>query len=293
MKILISGGTGFIGQSLQKTLEKAGHSITILSRSKGDVTWDPSKHWIQENAFENIDAIIHLAGENIGSKRWTFKRKKEIVESRTTSTELLVDAINHQNHQVNTILFASAIGYYGADSGQELCTEESSAGSDFLANCTQLWEKAGVGLPKSIRTVTFRIGLVFDKKEGIFPKVVQPIQWGIGSALGTGKQWQSWIHIEDLCQFFLQGLENISLNGTYNAVGPEPIQQKAMASAIAKFLNKPFFLPAVPGFVLKLILGEMACLVLGGNRVSCNKFVEATQYSFRYPSLKEALKNLI
>ncbi len=293
MNVLISGGTGLIGQALQQTLKQAGHHVSILSRSRGAISWDPSKQWIQENAFDNIDAIIHLAGENIGEKPWTESRKSEIVESRVQSTQLLINSLKNTPHKVQTILFASAIGYYGADSGEKFCTEDAAAGKDFLATCTQAWEQAGKDLPEEIRSVTFRIGLVFDKQKGIFPKVLQPIKFGIGSALGSGNQWQSWIHIDDLCQFFLQGLENKLLKGTYNAVGPEPIQQKAMAKAIAKFLHKPFFLPAVPQFILKLILGEMACLVLGGNRVSCNKFVKETGYSFKFPSLQAALKNLL
>ena len=293
MRVLISGGTGFIGRALQKKLQQAGHNVAILSRSGGDVTWDPSKNYIQENAFEKIDAIIHLAGENIGAKRWTASRKIEIIESRVQSTRLLINTLKNSPNNVQTIIFASAIGYYGADSGEEMCTEESKPGNDFLATCTKAWETASNNVPSSIRTVTFRIGLVLDAHEGIFPKIKQPILWGIGSALGSGKQWQSWIHIEDLCQFFLHGLENNLLKGTYNAVGPEPIQQNAMAHAIAKALKKPYFLPAVPVFVLKILLGEMACLVLGGNRVSCNKFIRETGYQFKFPRLQEALKNLM
>lgn len=293
MHILITGGTGLIGRALQASLKKAGHQISILSRKGGDVNWNPNQHWIQENALDNIDAIIHLAGENIGAKRWTASRKSEIINSRVQSTQLLVETLKNTPNKVQTILFASAIGFYGADSGEQLCTEESHAGTDFLATCTQAWEQASQGLPEQIRAVTFRIGLVLDANEGIFPKVAMPIRFGIGSALGTGKQWQSWIHLEDLCGFFLQGLENNSLKGTYNAVGPEAIRQNAMAHAIANKLRRPYFLPPVPSFLLKMILGEMACLVLGGNRVSCEKFVQATGYQFKYKSLQEALNQLL
>jgi len=292
MNILISGGSGFIGKALQKTFAQAGHSTFILSRSNGDFSWDPTRQWIQENALENIDAIIHLAGENIGSKRWTDSRKSEIIASRVQSTQLLVNTLKKSPHKVQSLIFASAIGFYGADSGEEICTEASNPGNDFLATCTQAWEKEAQELPIDIRSVTFRIGLVLDAKEGIFPKISEPIKWGIGSALGSGQQWQSWIHIDDLCQFFLQGIENKSLKGTYNAVGPSPMRQHAMAKAIAQHLNRPFFLPAVPSFLLKILLGEMACLVLGGNRVSCEKFVRETGYSFRFPEIKDALKQL-
>ncbi len=293
MHVLISGGTGFIGKALQKKLHEAGHQTSILSRGKGNVAWDPNEHFLDENAFDGIDAIVHLAGENIGAKRWTASRKKEIIDSRVRGTQLLVEALNQRQHQVKTVIFASAIGYYGADTGDSLCTESSPAGSDFLAECVIAWEAAGQSLPNTIRSVSFRIGLVLDKKEGIFPQVANPVRWGIGSALGTGNQWQSWIHIDDLCAFFLQGIENNSLEGTYNAVAPQPLQQVAMAKAIAVKLNKPFFLPAVPAFVLKLALGEMACLVLGGNKVSCEKFVRASGYSFKYESLHAALENLL
>ncbi|MEY4383460.1 MAG: hypothetical protein RI995_1002, partial [Bacteroidota bacterium] len=222
MNILISGGSGFIGKALQKTFAQAGHSTFILSRSNGDFSWDPTRQWIQENALENIDAIIHLAGENIGAKRWTDSRKSEIIASRVQSTQLLVNTLKKSPHKVQSLIFASAIGFYGSDSGEEICTEASNPGNDFLATCTQAWEKEAQELPIDIRSVTFRIGLVLDAKEGIFPKISEPIKWGIGSALGSGQQWQSWIHIDDLCQFFLQGIENKSLKGTYNAVGPSP-----------------------------------------------------------------------
>jgi len=293
MNILISGGTGLIGKALRKTLEKEGHQVFILSRSAGDVSWNPATHWIQENAFEKIDAIVHLAGENIGAKPWTEKRKAEIIDSRVQSTQLLINHLQTHKNQVKTIVFASAIGYYGADSGEELCTEDTPAGNDFLATCTKAWEKASEHVPSSIRAVTLRIGLVLDKNEGIYPKVAAPIKWGIGSALGSGKQWQSWIHIEDLCQFFLQAIENPALKGVYNAVGPAPIRQNDMAKTIANVLHRPYFFPAVPAFALKILLGEMSCLVLGGNQVSCKKFINATNYRFKYESLKEAVRQLM
>lgn len=293
MKILISGGTGFIGQALKQKLMASGHQVAILSRSKGAVLWNPEQSFLAENAFDGIDALIHLAGENIGAKRWTPTRKREIIESRTKGTNLLVEALNTRTHSIKTVLFASAIGFYGSDSGELLCTETSPAGDDFMADCVKQWEASAEKLNPTIRSVTFRIGLVLDPHHGIFPKVATPIKFGIGSALGTGKQWQSWIHLEDLCQFFIAGLENKSLKGTYNAVAPEPIQQLAMAKAIASFLKKPFFLPAVPAFVLKTILGEMACLVLGGNKVSCKKFVEEANYEFVFPTFNQALKNLL
>lgn len=293
MNILISGGTGLIGKALRKLLEKEGHQVAILSRSGGDISWNPAKNWMQENALDQIDAIVHLAGENIGSKPWTEKRKAEIIDSRVKSTELLINHLQTHKNQVKTVVFASAIGFYGADSGELLCTEDSPAGNDFLATCTKAWENASKNIPSSIRAVTLRIGLVLDKEEGIFPKIAAPIKWGIGSALGSGKQWQSWIHIDDLCQFFLQAIENPSLKGIYNAVGPSPIRQNEMAKIIAKVMHRPYFFPAVPAFALKFLLGEMSCLVLGGNQVSCNKFINETNYRFKFASLEEAISQLI
>lgn len=293
MNLLISGGNGFIGKTLAKFLQDAGHQTFVLSRTKGDVLWNPTENWIQENAFENIDAVIHLAGENIGESRWTAQRKKELIQSRKQGTEVLVKALNEQQHHVQLFISASAIGFYGADTGEQLCDENSPSGHDFLSECVQVWESANGTLSPNIRKVVFRLGLVLDKKGGIFKSVLIPIKLGLGSALGSGKQWQSWIHIKDVCEAILLTLNNKNLRGTYNLVAPNPIRQVEMAKQIALKGKFPFFMPAVPKFVLKLVLGEMACLVLGSNKVTCDKFLKDSGIKFKFPDFERAVNELI
>jgi len=293
MNLLISGGNGFIGKALAKYLQAAGHQTFVLSRTKGDVLWNPAENWIQENAFKNIDAVIHLAGENIGESRWTTERKKELIQSRKQGTEVLVNALTSQTHQVHLFISASAIGFYGADTGDILCDENSPKGTDFLAECVSLWESANATLPSQIRKVVFRLGLVLDKNGGVFKSLITPIRLGLGSALGNGKQWQSWIHLQDVCAAILETLNNKNLQGTYNLVAPQPIRQVEMARQIAQKGKYPFFLPAMPKFVLNFILGEMACLVLGSNKVTCDKFVNDSGFKFKYPDFEAAIKQII
>jgi len=293
MNLLISGGNGFIGKTLAKFLQDAGHQTFVLSRTKGDVLWNPTENWIQENAFENIDAVIHLAGENIGESRWTAQRKKELIQSRKQGTEVLVKALNEQQHHVQLFISASAIGFYGADTGEQLCDENSPSGHDFLSECVQVWESANGTLSPNIRKVVFRLGLVLDKKGGVFKSIFTPIRFGLGSALGSGKQWQSWIHIKDVCEAILLTLNNKNLSGTYNLVAPNPIRQVEMAKQIALKGKFPLFMPAVPKFVLKLVLGEMACLVLGSNKVTCDKFLKDSGIKFKFPDFERAVNELI
>lgn len=293
MNLLISGGNGFIGKTLAKFLQDAGHQTFVLSRTKGDVLWNPTENWIQENAFKNIDAVIHLAGENIGEIRWTAQRKKVLIQSRKQGTEVLVKALNEQQHHVQLFISASAIGFYGADTGDQLCDENTPNGSDFLAECVSVWESANGTLSPNIRKVVFRLGLVLDKNGGVFKSIFTPIRFGLGSALGSGKQWQSWIHIKDVCEAILLTLNNKNLRGTYNLVAPNPIRQVEMAKQIALKGKFPFFMPAVPKFVLKLVLGEMACLVLGSNKVTCDKFLKDSGIKFKFPDFERAVNELI
>ena len=294
MRILITGGTGFVGVALKQFLLTQGHEVVILSRSGGDFQWDVSYGYIDPAAFEGVDAIVHLAGAGIADERWSAARKRELINSRVRSTAVLYQALSTIPHSIKTVVSASAIGFYGADTGEQECVETSPSGSDFLADCTKQWEEA-VDLIASlgIRLAKVRIGLVMGANGGIFPVISKPIRYYVGANLGSGKQWQSWIHMNDLVRIFNELLINSSLSGTYNGVAPEPIRSGDMNKQIAKALHRPFFLPSIPGFLLRLVLGEMACLVLGGSRVSSAKIEKDASFSFTFVRFSEALKELV
>ncbi len=289
MHVLITGGTGFIGQALQIYLANAGHNVRILSRKSG---WDVVHQTIDPGVLDGIDAIVHLAGAGIADKRWTKSRKEELISSRVDSTRLLAQALRTQKHQVHTFISASAIGFYGADSGPKICTETTSAGLDFLAECTRAWENA-VDEITGLRVVKLRIGLVMDREGGIFPVLSQPIRFFAGFILGTGTQGQSWIHREDLVKMFTHVLTDERATGVYNAVAPEPLTQAAMTREIAGALHRPVWWPHVPAFMLRLMLGEMACLVTGGNFVSAEKIQNELGFTFTYKRFSEAIKQLV
>jgi uncharacterized protein (TIGR01777 family) len=293
MHILITGGTGLIGRALTEKLGSEGHTVAILSRSGGDFTWNVKKHYMDPLALQNVDAIVHLAGAGIAEKRWSVARKKEIVDSRVESARLLVDTLANNNHQVKTVVSASGIGYYGSDTGETNCTETSNPGVDFVAECTQEWEKSvDPFTDQGIRVVKLRTGLVMASQGGIFRVLTRPVYWFIGAILGTGKQWQSWIHMDDLVEIFHQSLINSSAAGVYNAVAPEPIRHGDMIRMIAKKLKRPLIFPAIPTWFLKIILGEMADLVTGGNLVSSQKIQKELTFTFKFTSFAEAIKKL-
>jgi hypothetical protein len=289
MHVLITGGTGFIGQALQKYLVNAGHEVRILSRNSG---WDVVNQMMDPHVLDGIDAIVHLAGAGIADKRWSSARKKELISSRVDSTRLLAHALRTEKHQVHTLVSASAIGYYGADSGQKTCVETTDSGTDFLAECTRAWEDA-VDEINGLRVVKLRIGLVMERDGGIFPVLAQPIRLFAGFILGTGDQGQSWIHREDLVKMFAYVLMDERAHGVYNAVAPEPLTHAAMTREIAGALHRPVWWPHVPAFMLRLILGEMACLVTGGNFVSSHKIQNELGFTFTYKRFSEAIKQLV
>ncbi|MEN9363470.1 MAG: hypothetical protein RI903_778 [Bacteroidota bacterium] len=294
MHVLITGGTGLIGQALRQKLLAEGHRVSILSRSGGDYTWDVAKAYFQPEALDGVDAVVHLAGAGIADKRWTEARKRELIGSRVDSSALLIHALKTIPNNVKVVLSASAIGFYGADSGEVRCEETSPAGTDFLATCTQAWEASISGVEVlGIRLVKFRIGLVLSAKGGIFPVLCRPIRYLVGAVLGHGKQWQSWIHVDDLVGMFRLGLADESLKGVFNAVSPGAIRHREMTQKIARAMHKPLLLPPIPGFLLRLALGEMACLVLGGNLVSADKIQKEGKFTFTYTRLEDALKELL
>lgn len=293
--ILITGGTGLIGKQLTQLLQKKGHKVTILSRTKSNkknfFQWNIATNFIEEKAITTADYIIHLAGANIGAKRWTTKRKEQIIDSRVNPTLLLHKKIQELNPNLKAFIAASGIGYYGAITSHTIFKEDDNPHNDFLSKVCQLWEKASLQFQTSkIRTVIFRTGVVYSKKGGAFSKIISPIKKGFGAALGNGKQYMPWIHINDLCKMYLLAIENKELQGIYNAVSPEYITNKQLTKCVAQKLNKKVWLPNVPAFVLKLALGEMADLILYGSRVSVNK-IKNIGFTFQFKNINKSLNS--
>ncbi|NLR94675.1 TIGR01777 family oxidoreductase [Flammeovirga agarivorans] len=291
MKVLITGGSGLVGQEISDKLYSRGDEVRWLSR-KEDLNarykrykWDIQNDFIDDKALEGIDAVIHLAGKSVGDGRWTDTAKKEILESRTKSTHLLMGKINSMENPPKTVVCASAIGFYG-DQKDKTCDENSGVGNDFLADVVNQWETEQQKLQRS-RLVQLRIGVVLTEKGGALPKMMIPIKFGVGSPIGDGQQWISWISLRDLSNLFIYSIDNTEVQGIINAVAPNPVTNEQLTKAIGTKLNRPVFLPNVPGFVLKTILGESASLVL-----SSTKVVSVKEVGYKYVDqiIDDALK---
>lgn len=292
--ILITGGSGLVGKKITQLLEKKGYEVAWLSRSPAKNTqksffWDVDKQTMDAEAIEWADSVIHLAGEGVADKRWSNSRKRAILESRTLSTQMLYNAIEKATSKPTSFISASAVGYYGFNTGDVLQTEESDAGKDFLAQVVIAWENRVKMLEKlGLRTVMLRIGIVLDKNGGALKEMMKP---PVAAPLGSGTQWMSWIQIDDLARMFVFALEDEKVQGIYNAVGPKPATNAELTEKAAKKARKLFVNFGVPGFGLKLALGEMAQMVLGGNKVSAKK-IEQEGFNFRYPDLGSALEKI-
>ncbi|MEL6557987.1 MAG: TIGR01777 family oxidoreductase [Bacteroidota bacterium] len=299
-KILITGGTGLVGEKLTPLLLQAGYAVGILtrgaSRKENDIhyyNWDIRKGEIDPEAFQDVSYIINLVGAGVADEKWTEKRKSVIMDSRTESTGLLFDIIKERKIDLKGFISASAIGIYGNFEGADVKTESSQHGNDFLAEVVIAWEKeANKFNSLNIRTVLMRIGVVLDSAGGALEKIAQPIRYGVGAPLGSGDQFMSWVHIDDLCNMFLWAIQNDSVEGPFNAVNPHPVTNREFTKAVAKTLKKPLLLPNVPSFVLKLMLGEMSSIVLGGSVISDQKLKDHG-FKHQYEQLIPALENLL
>jgi uncharacterized protein len=293
-KILITGGSGLVGTRLSEMLIDQGYEVAHLSRKPDKYShykafrWDVHRGEIDENAITYADYIVHLAGAGLADEKWTKERKREIISSRVDSAQLLLDNLRQHEHHVKGFISASGIGIYG-DSGDKLMSEESSYGEDFLAEVCKAWEAAAWQIkPLGIRTVILRTGIALSDKGGALPQIARPIKFMAGAPLGSGQQYMSWIHIDDLCRLYIRAIEDPQFEGVYNAVAPHPVTNKEFTESLAKAVHRPLVLPKVPSFALNLMLGEMSDVVLTGQRVSANKVLQ-TGFSFEYNYLDEAL----
>ena len=310
--VLITGGSGMVGSALARHLTKKGYAVIVLTRkvkslpvaSAGNTLqtstieyalWDISKQTIDIAAVRRSDYIIHLAGAAVMDKKWTAAYKQEIQDSRTKSSELIVNTLKNNSNKVKAIVSASAIGWYGGEppAHEDGFEEPDTANNNFLGQTCKLWEESIEPVIKlNIRLVKLRIGIVLSNEGGALEAFKKPIRFGVAAILGSGKQVISWVHIDDLCRLFINGLENEQLTGTYNAVAPVPVSNKGLVMQLARELKNSFFIPLhVPVFILKWLLGQRSIEVIKNAKVSCRKILQ-TGFTFLYPSIESALKQL-
>lgn len=300
MTVLITGATGLVGQELVSLLLQNGFTVHYLSTSKSKLVsqnnykgfyWNPKTSEIDLNALTDVEVIVHLAGASV-AKKWTPSYKQEIIESRVLSTRLLYKTLQKNLHQVKQIVSASAIGIYPNDLNYIYHETDNKVDNSFLGNVVQQWEEEVNQFEKlHINVAKIRIGIVLAKNGGALQEMTKPIKMGVGAAFGSGLQYQSWIHIQDLVAIFQFVIQN-QLSGVFNGVAPYPVTNSELTKAIAKTLVKPLFLPNIPQFVMKIVLGEMHQILFSSQHVSCRKLLDL-KYQFKFASLDKALNDLL
>ena len=303
-KIFITGGTGLIGRKIVNELCIQGAFVKILTRNvkKARVLFsnsyaleflDSKKYddpLILKSVIEETDAVINLAGMNVGDRRWNEAFKEEIYSSRINTTKLLVDSIKLSQNKPDSFISASGVGVYG-DKKDERINEDSLTGNDFLADVCVDWENEALkAADLGVRVVILRTGIVLDKNDGALPELIMPFKFYIGAYQGNGRQWFSWIHIDDIVQIYLLALENTKIEGIVNAVSPDPVTNKSFIKSVSEF-KKTFFQIPVPGFIMKIVAGEFAWNLLTGQKVFPDKLVKVG-YNFKFPDLNSALSDL-
>ena len=296
MRVLVSGSHGLVGKALIESLVSRGDTVARLVREapsgSNDIEWHPNHEQIDPSRLNGFDAVVHLAGESIASGRWTPEKKQKIRDSRIKGTQLLSSALAKAAQPPSVFVCASAIGFYG-DRGDEILTEESAPGHDFLADVCKQWEQAAEpAAQKGIRLVKARLGIVLDRDGGALAKMLPPFRMGIGGRIGDGKQWMSWIALADVVRALEFVIANQTVSGAVNFVSPTPVMNAIFTSALGKILGRPTFFP-VPAFGARLAFGEMAdALLLSSQRVE-PKRLNDMRFNFRYPILKDALVALL
>lgn len=299
--ILITGGSGLVGRALSELLVEKGYGVIWLSRErfvKAEIPryrWDYQKGEIDEEALQKADIIVHLAGTNLSDDPWTRLQKQRIVESRVQSARLIFDTLKKMGKKPEAFISASAIGIYGKETSKTIFDETMpSEKSDFLSRTCRKWEAEAQRFSDElgVRTVMIRAGFVLSHKSEAFKKMATPARYGLAAPIGNGRQYISWIHINDLCGIYLKAIENETVRGAYNAVAPDFIVNRKFMKKLARTLKRPFFIPRVPSFLMRLIFGESADMILSGSRVSSQKIQDAG-YDFGFKKVKEAFRDCI
>lgn len=295
-RAVITGGTGLIGTHLSSLLANAGYEVVHLTRNIREggkyksYLWDPQQGYCDPDAFRDGDAIIHLAGANIGSKPWTRARKREIISSRTETAELVYRSSAGSGVMPSVFVTASGISIYGSQTTEKIYTEDDPAGSDFLAETCRLWESAADPFEADgVRVVKIRTAVVLASRGSALSKMTLPAKAGLIVRLGPGSQYFPWIHIDDLCHIYLMAVSDGTMTGPYNASAPDHITHDMLMAGVAKQKGLPVFLPHVPAWLLRTILGEMSVVLTSGSRISSDR-ISGTGFRFRYPDISSALR---
>lgn len=297
MHIVITGSSGLIGSALIPYLRARGHNVSPVVRSieathHDHIRWDPERNFIDYRDLDEVDVIINLSGENIAEGRWTDAKKDKILKSRVNSTNFLAQVIASLKHKPKCFINASAIGFYGSQ-GDSILTEKSPKGTGFLSDVCSAWENAtDYARREGVRTCLLRFGIVLDEKGGALANMLPPFKAGLGGKIGSGDQWWSWIALEDLCAIISHVIEQPDIEGPVNVVSPFPVTNKEFTKTLGAVLGRPTFL-SIPKFAARFVFGEMADeMMLSSQRVEPDKLV-ATNFSYKYPKLDQALKSMI
>lgn len=299
--VLITGGSGLIGRALSELLLAEGYKVFWLSRTKNlsakfpSYSWDYTKREIDTEILEEVDIIVHLAGDSIGSGRWTETKKEQIMSSRIDSTVLLLETLRELDLKPDVFISASAVGIYGNKTTENIYEEkDKTVADDFLAQVCNEWEKAVEQISKTLgsRTVMIRTSMVLSPESEAFKKMYLPSKFGLGASLGSGKQYMPWIHIQDLCRIYLKAIQDTTLNGAYNASSPQQLRNREFMNTLSRVLKKPKLLPFIPGFIIRMMMGEAAEMVLGGSRISSKK-IQEKGFKFLYDNAEDAIRNCV
>jgi uncharacterized protein len=296
MKVLITGASGLIGQALQKSFEEKGYDLLLASRKAPaddrHIQWSIEDGFADLDKLEGIDAVVHLAGESVSGLRWTDEKKKAIRDSRVLGTRNVVDAISKLKQRPKVLIAASAIGFYG-ERGDEEVTESSAIGDNFLAGVSREWEaESRRAEDAGIRTVLLRTGIVLSKEGGALATMLTPFKLGVGGVIGSGKQWMSWISLDDEIAIINFAIENENLRGAVNAVSPNPVTNEEFTKTLGEVLYRPTFLP-LPEFAVSMVFGEMGDALLLASTKVLPKRLEDAGFEFKYPKLKAAIEHAI
>jgi uncharacterized protein (TIGR01777 family) len=297
MKVIISGASGLVGTALTKALRTEGHTVLHLVRtrnevSSGQIRWDPLSAHVDVPSLEGADVVVHLSGASISDGRWTPARKEILRSSRLDSTRVLVDSLARLRQKPRVFVSASAVGYYG-NRGDEILTESSGPGNDFLSLLARDWEAEAIRAAQSgMRTVILRFGVILSPQGGALPQMIRPFRFGAGGRLGSGRQWMSWIALEDVIDIIRSSISDSEMSGAVNVVAPNPVQNSDFAHLVGRILHRPSLLPAPP-FMLRLALGEMAdALLLASQRAVPERLLQSGQ-PFKFAEIEPALRAML
>jgi uncharacterized protein len=297
MRVVISGATGLVGRALTQSLQADGHTVAKFARpgeqkNPGDVDWNPASALVDVAALEGCDAVVNLSGAGIAAKRWTDDRKKVLRSSRIDSTRVLIEALSRLHRKPSVFVSASAVGFYG-NRGDEVLTEAAAHGKDFLSILARSWEaEAHRAEILGIRTVIARFGIILSKDAGSLPEMMRPVKLGVGGRMGSGKQWISWVALDDVVRILHRAIDDVSWRGPVNIASPNPERNSDFVKILASVLHRPAVVPA-PAFALRIILGEMADALLLSSQRARPEFLQKAGFTFRHENLEDALHDLL